>query len=165
MSWHWRMIVLVWPWEGRGRWGAKCVYRIVDTCVFPLCVIVFVCMSQHLKLNGSEGRWKGKVFKGHMYLSTWVLLHYYSYQYSTVIPDLAHQTTKNPALSLRKKPLFSSSWSYTALMKWSIVCVFSPLRSLKGSLGSRGRNWFLLIAPGDSGRNFHNRNCDPVNHR
>lgn len=50
---------------------------------------------------------------------------------------------KTSSLKLRKKPLFSFSWSYSALMKWSIVCLFSPQRSLKGSLGSRGRHWFF----------------------
>lgn len=69
-----------------------------------LCVLV--SMSGALQLSGSGGRWKGKVFKGHVYLSTWVLLHCYGYQYSTVIPDLVYQTTK-PILSPSEKSLYS----------------------------------------------------------
>lgn len=127
-------------------------YMGVNAHVFQcMCVFVFFCMSGPAKPSGREGRWKGKVFKGHMYLSIWVLLHCYSYQYSAVIPDLVHQPTKPLLSALKKKPLFSSSsWSYSTLMKWSIVCLFCLLRSLKGSLGSRGHHWFFLITPGDS---------------
>lgn len=52
------------------------------------------CVYLFVWLNGSEVEWKGKVLKGHGCVSTWVLLHCYSYQYSAVIPDLVRQTTK-----------------------------------------------------------------------
>lgn len=72
-----------------------------------ICVFLY-CMSGPLQLSGSKGRWKGKVFKGHMYLSTWVLPHCNNYQYSAVIPDLVHQATEPLLSPSEKKPLFSS---------------------------------------------------------
>lgn len=165
MSWHWRMIALVWPrqggWGGE-RWDSKCVCLGVAlrtegsmSSNVSVCACVF---GSGGGLNG-HGGWKAKVFKGdgicrHAYCNTVSC----SYWYSAVIPDLVHWTT-NPLLSCTEKnPLFSS-WSYSTLMKWSIFCLFYPLRSLKGSLGSKGCHWFFffsVISPKDTDKKKKN---------
>ncbi len=72
--------------------------------VFPD-VCVFVCMSGPPQLNGSAGRWKGKVFKGHMYLSRWVLLHFQLSVFSCYPRPCApnHKTLLSPS----EKSLYS----------------------------------------------------------
>ena len=42
--------MLVWPGEGRGRWGAKRVYRSLDARVFP---IVYVRLFVRQDLGSS----------------------------------------------------------------------------------------------------------------